>query len=146
VAVLAACAAKQRPEPEVRDCLDGAAIRQIAVRWQAHPGRGMVPLDLKLRSLVYDVQKAAAELERAGSALECIHPTVEVGIDFRGEVADLEAAGLQLAFHNQHPDGIKMAVGTIPLARLLDLGAVEHVLRVSGPSRLFPDEKTTSFD
>src|SRR5262249_32469490 len=64
---------------------------------------------------------------------------VWVGVEFRGELAELEAHGFSKLSCVAHPqEGYKIATGTVPVARLEELAAVDHVGVIEAPSAMRP--------
>lgn len=58
-------------------------------------------------------------------------------VEFTGSVADLTSVGFEQHSLVQHPTkGYKITTGLIPLDRLDDLAAIDHVVEVEGPRRM----------
>lgn len=60
-------------------------------------------------------------------------------VQFRGDLADLQAVGFEPNHVSPHPtSGFTIATGTIPSDRVADLDAIEHVVTASLPEQLYP--------
>lgn len=58
----------------------------------------------------------------------------ELLVEFNGDIADLIAVGFRPRSVLTHPvEGYTIATGILPVHRLLDLAAIEHVVEVEGP-------------
>ena len=95
----------------------------------------------ELRSRVQPVQSrsraAAARFERLDRAA---NDQVGIIVEYTGNLDDLAAVGFEQHSLVQHPtQGYKIATGTIPVDRLEDLVAIDHVVDVEGPRRMFPE-------
>lgn len=100
----------------------------------------MKKLDPKLRLLVRDLRQR----EEARSGLEArvaeTPERVQVLVEFRGDFEELRTLGLEAPTVVEHPaEGYKIAAGSIPVARLEELAALDHVTVVEGPRRLRPE-------
>jgi subtilisin family serine protease len=63
----------------------------------------------------------------------------ELLLEFNGDIADLIAVGFRPRSVLRHPVlGHTIATGTLPVDRLTDLAAIEHVVEVEGPKKLWP--------
>jgi subtilisin family serine protease len=63
----------------------------------------------------------------------------ELLVEFRGDLADLKAVGFVPRSLIEHPTGgYKIVTGTLPVTRLGDLAAIEHVVEVEGPHQFHP--------
>jgi hypothetical protein len=61
-------------------------------------------------------------------------------VEFTGNLDDLTALGFERHTLVQHPTkGYKIATGVIPLDRLDDLAAIDHVVEIEGPRRMHPE-------
>jgi len=64
---------------------------------------------------------------------------VDVTIEFRGELSDLEAIGFVKDSLVAHPTaGYKIATGTLPIDALQAVSQIEHVVVVDAPVPLGP--------
>lgn len=82
------------------------------------------------RSLVPPFE-AKAKSERA---------RVGIIVEFNGNMEDLTAVEFEQHTLVQHPTkGYKVATGIISLDRLEDLAAIDHVIEIEGPRRMFPE-------
>jgi len=98
-------------------------------------------LDPGLRSKL----RAARDREKVRGA-RAIQPSLVGGqrigiiVEFTGALDDLTAIGFERHSFVQHPTkGYKIATGVIPLDRLDDLAAIDHVVEVEGPRRMHPE-------
>jgi subtilisin family serine protease len=89
-------------------------------------------LDPHLRVRTKALRGAAAEPAAPGERVEVI-------VALTGDIADLEAVGFtpRSVFENP-PEPLKIVTGSVPVDRLEELAAVEHVVEVEGPRRLHP--------
>src|SRR5262249_17935213 len=98
-------------------------------------------LDPGLRSKLRTVRGQAKD--RIAASLQASIPggqRVGVIVEFTGSVDDLTAVGFERHTLVQHPTkGYKIATGIIPLDRLEDLAAIDHVVEVEGPRRMHPE-------
>ena len=91
----------------------------------------------RLRSARSRSRGAAASLGQPDSAAG---ERVGIIVEFTGSVDTLTAVGFEQHSLVQHPTkGYKIATGTIPVDRLDDLAAIEHVVEVEGPRRMHPE-------
>lgn len=64
---------------------------------------------------------------------------IDLLVEFTGDVADLKAVGFEPDTLLRHPQkGYTIAAGTLPVDRLADLAAIDHVGVVEGPQKLRP--------
>jgi subtilisin family serine protease len=83
--------------------------------------------------------RASARQPAAGAATSPDDRT-PIGVKFTGDPADLRAVGLQIRSLLDNPvKRFKLATGTIPLARLHDLAAIDHVVHIEAGHRLRAD-------
>ena len=92
----------------------------------------------ELRSRVRSVQSrsgpAAAQFKRLGRA---VGAHVGIIVECTGNIDDLIAVGFVRHSLVQHPTkGYKIATGIIPIDRLEDLAAIDHVVEIEGPRRM----------
>jgi subtilisin family serine protease len=63
----------------------------------------------------------------------------ELLVEFNGDIADLIAVGFRPRSVLTHPDeGYTIATGVLPVDRLTDLAAIDHVVEVEGPQKYTP--------
>jgi subtilisin family serine protease len=112
-------------------------------------GRGQTKEDASLQKAAAKAAAHAEEAEAEGAARAgesaAAPPEAEeserVGllIEFTGDLADLLAVGFVVRSLTEHPtQGYKIASGTIPIERLEELAAIEHVVDTEGPRRYLP--------
>ena len=64
---------------------------------------------------------------------------IELLLEFTGDIADLVAVGFSPRSVLKNPDeGYTIATGTLPVDRLADLAAIDHVVEVEGSQKLIP--------
>ena len=64
----------------------------------------------------------------------------EILVEFNGAIADLIAVGFRPRSVLTHPEeGYTIATGALPVNRLTDLAAIEHVVEVEGPQKYASD-------
>jgi hypothetical protein len=136
---------------EGRRCLSRAELVRVAARPRPPTEeRAMTKLDLKLRRVVRDVERAAEQQARAqrGAAaareardadVPCVEAEVQATVYYTGSLDDLLAAGLQLEWRDRNERGIWFASGRIAPSRLLDIAAIEHVIHVAAARELVPE-------
>ena len=114
-----------------------AARRAGIAEGESQPGdRKLDPQLEYLRDTGIDELREAATLERFGveraGARRGATTEVEVLVQFRGEVADLEAAGLTV-----RSVAGDVVTGTVPLDRVDDLAAVQSVDRIESARQMY---------
>lgn len=136
---------------EGRRCLSRAELARVAGRPHSpNEEQAMTKLDLKLRRVVRDTEKAAQQQARAarGAAaarepadadVPCVEAEVEVTVYYTGRLEDLLAAGLQLEWRDRNDRGIWFASGRIAPSRLTEIAAIEHVIQVTAPGKSMPE-------
>jgi hypothetical protein len=83
-----------------------------------------------------EARAMSAEARAPGAAED---PPLEIIVEFTGELADLTAVGFSPVTVSEHPgEGYKIAPGTVPVGRLQDLVAIDHVVEVSHPKQYRP--------
>jgi subtilisin family serine protease len=94
-------------------------------------------LDPSLRLRVVAHGKALAERSSDQPPVEA--KRVDVIVRCEGSPRDLEAAGLATRSVIEHPtQHYKIITGAIPVDRLEDLAAIDHVVMIEGPQRMQP--------
>jgi subtilisin family serine protease len=92
-------------------------------------------LDPELRRRLRTRQARAAQLQ----PVEPDSAPARVIVEFTGDPADLAAAGFTATTMSEHPgEGYKISPGTVPIGRLEDLAAIDHVVLVSYPKQYRP--------
>jgi subtilisin family serine protease len=72
----------------------------------------------------------------AGPAEPPAVPRTELLVEFNGDIADLIAVGFRPRSVLTHPDeGYTIATGILPVDRLTDLAAIDHVVEIEGPQK-----------
>jgi subtilisin family serine protease len=86
-------------------------------------------LDPELRRQLRALQAEAAAGRR-------VDAPVRIVVEFIGDMADLTALGFKATTMSEHPvEGYRIAPGTIPIGRLAELAAIEHVVSVEYAER-----------
>jgi len=98
----------------------------------------MTKLDYHLRDRLEELHARAASAETGLPDATMTEP-LEVIVEFTGDLEDLEAVGFRPFTFSEHPvEHYKISPGTIPLNRLEDLAAIEHVVVVSHSQQFRP--------
>jgi len=96
-------------------------------------------LDPQLRILLEQHRAAAPQPRAARSLAPAADEPVDIVIEFRGDVADLEALGFVPDSSITHPTkGCTTATGTIALRNLERVSKIEHVVLPSAPRLIRP--------
>jgi len=152
---IGACGARvaSSTTPVARDCLSDEALARFAARERrATEKEDMLKLDLRLRSVVRELESAAAQqsakgsiaLAKRGGEDTCIEARIGVIVWYTGDLADILAAGLELAWNDIHkPTGHPVATGWISPMRLIELAAVAHVTSIEKTMPLEPELNTS---
>lgn len=99
-------------------------------------------LDPGLRSKLQPAARIGTRAAPKAARTDTASPDqqVEVIVECTGNIDDLTAVGFVRHSLAEHPTkGYKIATGTIPIDRLDDLAAIEHVVEVEGPRRMYPE-------
>lgn len=117
--------------------LDSALVGIIARRQGSAPEGPAAKRDLVSR----DLATARPEDEAPSGFVPRATPdTVHVLVKFTGDVDDLRALGFEPLSHKSHPtEGWHIAAGPMPTDRLVELGDIEHVVKVEASRPMRPE-------
>lgn len=96
-------------------------------------------LDPGLRSKLREAARTGTRAAPNEARRDTVAPDQPVGVivECTGSIDDLTAVGFVQHSLVEHPTkGYKIATGTIPIDRLDDLAAIDHVVEVEGPRRM----------
>jgi hypothetical protein len=105
------------------------------------PGRKLHPrLRRRARPAAEAVPSAGRPEARSLAAAASLADRIPVGVKSTGDPADLRGADLAIRSLLDNPvKRLRLATGTIPLGRLHDLAAIDHVVHVEAGHRLRAD-------